>query len=122
MNWNENNWYDNVRLYETTSYSAPPGAPTNLSATPVSSSQIGLSWNAPTSNGGSPLEGYRVERSADSGSTWSVVVTDTGNSTTYTDGGLARNATYMYRVSALNLGNNSPSSSSTTTSPTTPNA
>src|SRR5206468_9733879 len=78
--WHENNWYDNVRLYETTTYSAPPGAPTNLSASPVSSTQIALSWNAPSNNGGSPIIGYRVERSADNGATWSIV-TNTGNGT-----------------------------------------
>ena len=121
MNWNENNWYDNVKLFETASSSAPPGAPTNLSASPVSSTQIGLGWNAPSSNGGSPIIGYRVERSTDNGATWSVV-TNTGNGTTYTDGGLARTTTYTYRVSALNLGNNNPSAPSSTTSATTPYA
>ena len=121
-NWHENNWYDNVKLYETTTYSAPPGAPTSLSASPVSSTQIGLSWNAPSSNGGSPLIGYKVERSPDNGSTWSTIVTNTGNQTTYSDGGLARTTTYTYRVSALNLGNNDPSSPSNTASATTPYA
>ena len=119
--WHENNWYDNVRLYETTTYSAPPGAPTNLSASPVSSTQIALSWSAPSNNGGSPIIGYRVERSADNGATWSIV-TNTGNGTAYTDGGLARTTTYTYRVSALNLGNNNPSAPSNTASATTPYA
>ncbi len=103
-----------------------PSHPTNLLANPVSSSQINLSWTAPTDNGGSTITGYMIERSADSGSTWSTIVPTTGSTgTTYPDTGLTAGTTYTYRVSAINaIGTSSPSNTasattSTTTSPTT---
>ncbi len=102
-----------------------PQPPTNLSATAVSQSQINLSWNAPSDNGGSTITGYQIESSTDSGSTWSTIVSNTGStSTTYSNTGLTPNTTYTYRVSAINsVGTSSPSNvSSATTSqaPTVP--
>jgi Fibronectin type III domain len=79
-----------------------PGIPTNLSATVLSSSEIDLSWNAPTNDGGSPITGYRIQSSTD-GSTWTTIVKNTGTTgTTYSDTGLFSNTTYYYRVFALN--------------------
>src|SRR2546422_2309229 len=37
----------------------PPGSPTGLTATTVSSSQINLSWTVPTNNGGSTITTYK---------------------------------------------------------------
>src|SRR5207245_6038367 len=66
-----------------------PGSPTGLSATTVSSSQINLSWTAPANNGGSAITGYKIERSTDGGTTWTILVANTANiSTTYSDTGL----------------------------------
>ncbi|TLX81877.1 MAG: hypothetical protein E6L00_05215, partial [Thaumarchaeota archaeon] len=94
-----------------------PGAPTGLTATAASSSQINLSWIAPANNGGSAITGYKIERSADNSITWSTPVANTA-STTYSDAGLVASTAYTYRVSAINLvGTSSPS---TTTSATTP--
>jgi hypothetical protein len=97
-----------------------PQPPTNLSATSTSSSQINLSWNAPSNNGGSPITGYEIERSTDSGSTWNVLVSNTGSvSTTYSDTGLGANTSYLYRVSAINsVGTSSPSNTSSATTGT----
>lgn len=85
--------------------------PTGLTATAVSSSQINLSWSAPTNNGGSTISGYVIERSVDGGTSWSTVQSNTGSiSTTYSDTGLAHSTTYTYRVSAINsMGTSSPS-------------
>src|SRR5207249_6846313 len=47
-----------------------PSPPSALGATAVTSSQINLSWTAPTDNGGSAITGYMIERSANGGSTW----------------------------------------------------
>src|SRR4029077_3001024 len=98
-------------------------APTGLAATAVSSSQINLSWTAPSSNGGSAIKGYKIARSANGGTTWSTVQSNTGStSTTYSDTGLAASTTYTYRVSAKNsVGTSSPSNtaSATTDSGTT---
>ena len=104
------------------SASTPPQPPTGLSATAVSSSGINLSWNAPADNGGSPITGYKIERST--GGAFSVLVANTGSiSTTYSNVGLSPSATYTYRVSAINaIGTSSPSNaaSATTTSVTAP--
>jgi len=97
-----------------------PQPPTNLSATSASTSQINLSWSAPADNGGSAITGYQIERSTDSGSTWSVLVPSTGSvSTTYSDTGLAASTSYTYRVSAINgIGTSSPSNTSSATTGT----
>ncbi len=93
-------------------------SPTNLSATSVSSSQINLSWATPSDNGGLAITGYMIERSTDSGSTWSTIVSNTAStSTTYSDTGLAHSTTYTYRVSAINAAGTS--STSNTASATT---
>ena len=109
----------------TTSSSVGPSAPqppTNLSAIAASTSQINLSWTAPTNNGGSPVTGYKIERSTDGGSTWNTIVSKTSNAETkYSNTGLASGTTYTYRVSAINvIGTSSPSNTaSATTSGTT---
>jgi YVTN family beta-propeller protein len=102
-----------------TTLSPVPSHPTNLFATAVSSSQINLSWTAPTDNGGFDITGYEIERSTDSGSTWSTLAVNTGSTgTTYSDTCLSANTTYMYRVSAINgMGTSSPSDTASATTP-----
>lgn len=100
-----------------------PGSPTGLSATASSSSQINLGWTAPSNNGGSAINGYKIERSTDSGSTWSSLVSNTGStSTAFSDSGLAASTAYTYRVSAINsVGTSTPSATaSATTSASAP--
>src|SRR5262249_19217668 len=60
----------------------PPTAPTNLTATPSSSSAISLSWTASTDNVG--VAGYLVERCLGSSCTTFVQVA-TPSGTTYSD-------------------------------------
>src|SRR2546427_183850 len=82
----------------------PPGSPTGLVATALSSSQIDLSWTAPSSNGGSVITGYKIERSTDGGTTWGTIVSNSGTTaTTYSNTGLSPSTTYTYRVSAITL-------------------
>src|SRR5437870_4630412 len=86
-----------------TTFAVAPSSPTGRPATVASSSQINLSWTAPADNGGSAITGYKIERSTDGGTTWSILVANTGNTaTTYSDTGLAHTTTYTYRVSAIN--------------------
>src|SRR5437667_34438 len=102
-----------------TTFAVAPSSPTGLVATAASSSQIGLTWTAPTDNGGSAITGYKIEKSTDGGTTWSTLVANTGNTAaTYSDTGLTHTTTYTYRVSAINsIGTSSASSVASATTP-----
>ena len=81
-----------------------PDAPTNLQATATSPTQIDLTWSAPGYDGGAPVTSYRVEISADEGSTWGVLAPSTGSTgTAYSHSGLQPGSTRHYRVSAINV-------------------
>ena len=80
-----------------------PSPPTGLTATADGETTIDLAWNAPAQDGGRAISGYRIERSADAGTSWTDVEDDTeSTATTYRDTGLVSGATYRYRVSAIN--------------------
>ena len=95
--------------HATTSNCAP-GAPTGLGLTAVAaalgatSTQIDLSWTAPTDLGTPPstIRGYRIERSADGNAPWTVLVADTEDTaTSHSDLNLRSETTRHYRVSAM---------------------
>ena len=101
-----------------------PGAPTSLTATANGSSQIDLSWTAPSETGFAVISGYKIESSPD-GTSWTDLVANTGNtSTTYAHTGLLGATTRYYRVSAINsAGTSDPSNvDSATTDATAPGA
>ena len=86
-----------------------PGKPTDLvftgtdPATPTAD-MIPLGWTAPTETGGSPITGYKIERSKDN-SDWMTIKADTGTvETAYLDKDLTAKTKYYYRVSAINAG------------------
>ena len=79
-----------------------PSAPRNLSAIVISSSQINLSWAAPSSNGGTPINGYKILRENSCTGIFVAVSTTTNSSITYSDTGLAANTCYRYNVQAIN--------------------
>ena len=96
-----------------------PGAPTALMADGSSETQIDLSWTAPADNGGATISGYRIEVSADGGTTWTDLVANTGTtSVTFSHTGLTRGSTRHYRVSAINA--TGTGAASDPTSATTP--
>ncbi len=106
-----------------------PNQLTVLTATDVGSGRaynngrIDLSWTAPSSNG-APITGYFIERSTNSGSTWSTLVANTASSSvSYSDTGLSSATRYDYRVSAINaVGTGNASSSANATATTVPQA
>jgi YD repeat-containing protein len=80
-----------------------PSTPTNLSATPASSTQINLSWSASTDN--VAVTAYLLERCEGAGcTTWGSPTTVTP--TSYSNGGLSPATTYRYRVRARDAANN----------------
>ena len=81
----------------------PPTAPSGLSATAASSTQINLGWTASTDNVG--VSGYRVERCQGAGCTnFAQVATPAG--TSHNDTGLSPSTTYRYRVRAADAAGN----------------
>lgn len=80
-----------------------PAAPGGLGAAAISTSQINLSWTDNSSN----ESNFRIERSANGGSTWSFLANVGANTTTYANTGLPASTTYHYRVRAENTGGNS---------------
>jgi beta-glucanase (GH16 family) len=95
---------DYVRVYQAT---AGPTAPSNLTATAVSSTQINLSWTASTTSGVT----YSVLRGG-------VVIASGISGTTYSDTGLSPSTTDSYTAEAINSGGtSSPSNTATATTP-----
>ena len=76
-----------------------PNAPSGLSATATTHSQIGLTW---TDNSNNEL-GFEIERSTTgTGGPYSPLVTVGANTSSYSDDGLTGSTEYCYRIRAVN--------------------
>ncbi|OAS16086.1 chemotaxis protein [Paenibacillus oryzisoli] len=95
------NWWKPVAGGTTDTQS--PTAPTNLTASPVSGSQIDLSWAASTDNVG--VTGYDVFRGA--------ALVGSSTTTSFTDTGLTASTTYSYTVKAKDAASNVSAASNT---------
>lgn len=95
-------------------------APSNLTATALSPSQIKLTW---TDNSLDETRFY-IERKTGASGTYSTLASVYANTTTYTDTSASQNTEYYYRVRAYNNGGYSPYSNETVaaTPPLTLNA
>ncbi|MGI8733296.1 MAG: fibronectin type III domain-containing protein, partial [Pyrinomonadaceae bacterium] len=83
---------------------ATPPAPSGLTATAASRSQINLSW---IDNSGNETD-FKIERCKGANcANFAQVGTVGSNATTFPDTGLAKNTTYRYRVRAYNVSGNS---------------
>jgi hypothetical protein len=85
------------RWYFTTIITAP-SAPTNLTASVISSSQINLSWQDNATN----ETGYKVERKTGTTGSWAEVTNLSAGSTSYTNTSLTDGTQYYYRIYAYN--------------------
>ena len=92
---------------------SPPLAPRNLVAT-AGNATVTLRWDAPASDGLSPITGYRVYRGPDMQHL--RIVANLGDVRSYADRDVTNGVTYVYRVSAVNaIGEGQPSAPATAT-------
>jgi hypothetical protein len=84
--------------FTITSGGSTPAAPSGLSATAASSSQINLAWTDNSSN----ETGFKIERKTGASGTWSQITTTAAGVTSYSNTGLAASTQYYYRVRATN--------------------
>ena len=111
--------YSNVASDTTFMASGPPpNAPSNLTATAATTSQINLAWT----DNSSDETGFLVERSLASGGPFTQITATAANATSFSNGGLAASTQYFYRVRATNAGNNSAYSSEANATTLTPNS
>ena len=92
-----------------------PTAPTGLTATAASATQINLAWTAATDNVG--VTGYRVERCQGTGCTTFVQIA-ASTTTSFSDTGLAAATIYRYQVRATDTAGNVSTNSSIVTATT----
>jgi hypothetical protein len=104
----------------TASAAGAPAAPSGLTATAASATQVNLTWT----NNATNQTGFRIDRATDSGFTQNVVSQTAGASAvSFVDAGLTAGTTYFYRVEATNAaGASSPSNTASITTPTLPAA
>jgi glucuronoarabinoxylan endo-1,4-beta-xylanase len=88
-----------VTTFVQTGGAGTPAAPSNLTATAVSGSQIDLAWTQNATN----ATAYLVERSSDN-IIFSQLASLNASATNFSDTGLPGSSTYYYRVRASNNG------------------
>jgi hypothetical protein len=107
---------DYFRIVKGTVAPVPPAAPTNLTATTFSSSQINLSWTDNANN----ENGFKVEQSTD-GIAFTQIAMLASNTVSFSVTGLAASTTYQYRVVSFNdAGNSSFSNTASATTSAAP--
>ena len=112
-----------IALGSSCSVVTVPAAPSNLTASTVSHTQINLSWTDNANN----ETAYKVERATAAAGPWTELTsTLPANTTTYSATGLNASTTYYFRVrtanSAGNSGYSNTANATTNAAPTVPNA
>ena len=97
--------------------SPTPNAPSSLTATAISTSQINLAWT----DNATDETGFKIERCLTSSCTFAPIATVGANVPTYQNTGLTANTSYSYRVRAYNdSGDSEYSNVATATTPAAP--
>ena len=97
--------YSNTATVLFSAPSVPSGVTAIAARSTTNRDQVTLSWTAPASGN---QTGYTIQRSSNGGSTWSGVANNVGaTATSYIQTGLARGATFLYRIRATNSVGNS---------------
>ncbi len=104
-----------LALRNFTAPAAPPTAPSGLGASPVSESQINLTWSDLSSD----ESDFHIERSPNGSSGWTEIGTSPANTPSYNSASLACGTPYYYRVRAHRSGDNQYSGYSNTANATT---
>ncbi|MFH1414075.1 MAG: fibronectin type III domain-containing protein, partial [Candidatus Omnitrophota bacterium] len=108
----DSGWSNEV---SATTSNLPPVAPSGLTATAVSTSQINLSWQDNSTN----ETGFKIERKTGATGTYAQIGTVGVNVKTFNNTGLTANAIYYYKVKAYNAtGDSGPSNEASATTPT----
>ena len=103
-----------VQVQQQIRQRATPAAPSNLSATAISKTEIDISWT----DNATDETGFKIERSDRNNANFVQIATVGANVTSFSDTGLKKNTTYYYRVRATNA--NGDSAYSNEASATTP--
>ena len=103
----------------TTPAATAPLAPTSVAGTSGANGESVVTWNPPSSDGGSPITGYTVESSSSSGGTFATAsMCSNVNTLTCTVTGLTNGVGYYFKVKAINLVGTGPLSSASTVATT----
>jgi fibronectin type 3 domain-containing protein len=90
-----------------------PTAPQSLVASQNKTKGVNLAWSVPSTDGGSPVTGYRIYRRTFGTNTFGLVAT-VASVTSYRDQATKHGVAYTYYVIAVNAAGDSPASNEAT--------
>ncbi|HEX8914992.1 MAG TPA: fibronectin type III domain-containing protein [Humisphaera sp.] len=88
-----------------------PAAPSAVTAVAATDTVVTVAWTAASTT----KTGFKVERSADAGGSWTTVATPASTETSFEDAGLDEATAYTYRVSVQNGSGYGPTTSANVT-------
>jgi predicted CXXCH cytochrome family protein len=91
---------DNVEVSKTVSNIAP-AVPTAVSASPINSNTVSLTWNAPADT---DLVGYKIYRKLASDSSYPATPVASSGTNSYNDATVQPNVNYTYKIVAVDSG------------------